>query len=68
MNHKHIAIPLLLALAANLSTAAKPNSEPASHLYNLPTFADPDSERASHYIPYNLRTLSSAALEPDTTP
>jgi len=67
MNRKHIAIPLLLALAANLSTAAKPNSEPASHPYNLPTFADPDSERASHpYIRYNLRTLSSAALEPDT--
>ena len=67
MNHKHIAIPLLLALAANLATAAKPNSEPASHPYNLPTFADPDSERASHpYIRYNLRTLSSAALEPDT--
>lgn len=67
MNRKHIAIPLLLALAANLSTAAKPNSEPATHPYNLPTFADPDSERASHpYIPYNLRTLSSAALEPDT--
>lgn len=50
MNRKHIAIPLLLALAANLSTAAKPNSEPASH----------------PYIPYNLRTLSSAVLEPDT--
>ena len=67
MKHKHIAIPLLLALAANLTTAAKPNSEPASHPYNLPTFADPDSERASHpYIRYNLRTLSSAALEPDT--
>ena len=67
MNCKHIAIPLLLALAANLSTAAKPNSEPASHPYNLPTFADPDSERASHpYIRYNLRTLSSAALKPDT--
>jgi len=69
MNHKHIAIPLLLALAANLPTFAKPNSEPASHpdsRYNLRTFTDPDSERASHYIPYNLRTLSSAALEPDT--
>ena len=67
MNRKHIAIPLLLALAANLSTAAKPNSEPASHPYNLPTFADPDSERASHpYIRYNLRTLSSAAPEPDS--
>ena len=63
MNHKHIAIPLLLALAANLSTAAKPNSEPASHPYNLPTFADPTS---NPYIGYNLRTLSSAALEPDT--
>ena len=50
MNHKHIAIPLLLALAANLSTAAKPNSEPPPH----------------PYIRYNLRTLSSAALEPDT--
>ena len=66
MNRKHIAIPLLLALAANLSTFAKPNSEPASRPYNLPTFTDPDSERASHYIRYNLRTLSSAALEPDT--
>ena len=66
MKRKHIAIPLLLALAANLSTFAKPNSEPASHPYNLPTFTDPDSERASHYIRYNLRTLSSAALEPDT--
>ena len=67
MNRKHIALPLLLALAANLSTAAKPNSEPASHPYNLPTFADPDSERASHpYIRYNLRTLSSAAPEPDS--
>lgn len=50
MNHKHIAIPLLLALAANLSTAAKPNSEPASN----------------PYIRYNLRTLSSAAPEPDS--
>ena len=50
MNHKHIAIPLLLALAANLPTFAKLNSEPASN----------------PYIPYNLRTLSSAALEPDT--
>ena len=69
MKRKHIAISLLLALAANLSAAAKPNSEPATHPYNhynLPTFTDPDSERASHYIPYNLRTLSSAALEPDT--
>jgi|GEM_PF-836013 len=69
MNHKHIAIPLLLALAANLPTFAKPNSEPATHPYNhynLPTFTAPDSERASHYIPYNLRTLSSAALEPDS--
>ena len=49
MNHKHIAIPLLLALAANLPTFAKLNSEPASN----------------PYIPYNLRTLSSAAPEPD---
>ena len=70
MNRKHIAIPLLLALAANLLTFAKPNSERAASPdkpYNLPTFTDPDSERASHpYIRYNLRTLSSAALEPDT--
>ena len=50
MNRKHIAIPLLLALAANLPTFAKPNSEPASH---------PDSR-------YNLRTWSSAGIEPDT--
>ena len=67
MNHKHIAIPLLLALAANLSTAAKPNSEPASHPYKLTTIADPESEPATHpNIRKNLRTLSSAALEPDT--
>ena len=70
MKRKHIAIPLLLALAANLLTFAKPNSERAASPdkpYNLPTFTDPDSERASHpYIRYNLRTLSSAALEPDT--
>ena len=50
MNHKYIAIPLLLALAANLPTFAKPNSEPASN----------------PYIGYNLRTLSSAAPEPDS--
>lgn len=50
MNRKHIALPLLLALAANLSTAAKPNSEPASN----------------PHIRYNLRTLSSAAPEPDS--
>ena len=70
MNHKHIAIPLLLALAANLPTFAKPNSEPATHPYNhynLPTFTDPNSEPASNpYIGYNLRTLSSAAPEPDS--
>ena len=50
MNRKHIALPLLLALAASLPAAAAPNSEPAAH----------------PYIRYNLRTLSSAALEPDT--
>ena len=50
MNHKHIAIPLLLALAATLPAAAAPNSDPASN----------------PYIGYNLRTLSSAAPEPDS--
>ena len=30
MKRKHIAISLLLALAANLTTAAAPDSEPAS--------------------------------------
>ena len=49
MKRKHIAISLLLALAANLPTFAKLNSEPASN----------------PYIPYNLRTLSSATPEPD---
>ena len=49
MNRKHIAIPLLLALAANLPTFAKPNSERA---------ASPDK-------PDNLHTLSSAAPKPD---
>jgi len=57
MNRKHIAIPLLLALAANLSTAAKPNSEPAS----------PDKPYNLHHLyrPDNLHTLSSAAPKPD---
>ena len=50
MNRKHIAIPLLLALAATLPAAAAPNSDPASN----------------PYIGYNLRTLSSAAPEPDS--
>ena len=49
MNRKHIALPLLLALAASLPAAAEPNSDPASN----------------PYIGYNLRTLSSAAPEPD---
>ena len=69
MNRKHIALPLLLTLAASLPAAAAPNSDPASNPYNhynLPTFTDPDSERASHpYIRYNLHTLSSAAPKPD---
>lgn len=58
MNHKHIAIPLLLALAANLPTFAKPNSEPA---------ASPDKPNNLHhwYRPDNLHTLSSAAPKPD---
>ena len=43
-------IPLLLALAATLPATAEPNSEPAAH----------------PYIRYNLRTLSSAAPEPDS--
>ena len=50
MNRKHIAIPLLLALAATLPAAAAPNSDPTSN----------------PYIGYNLRTLSSAAPEPDS--
>ena len=50
MNRKHIALPLLLALAASLPAAAEPNSDPASN----------------PYIGYNLRTLSSAAPEPDS--
>ncbi|WP_298080051.1 hypothetical protein, partial [uncultured Cardiobacterium sp.] len=49
MNRKHIAIPLLLALAATLPAAAEVNSEPASN----------------PHIRHNLRTLSSAAPEPD---
>ena len=59
MKHKHIAIPLLLALAANLTTAAAPDSERA---------ASPDKPYNLHpwYRPDNLHTLSSAALEPDT--
>ena len=58
MNHKHIAIPLLLALAANLPTFAKPNSEPA---------ASPDKPYNLHHLyrPDNLHTLSSAAPKPD---
>ena len=58
MNHKHIAIPLLLALAANLPTFAKPNSERA---------ASPDKPYNLHHLyrPDNLHTLSSAAPKPD---
>lgn len=58
MNRKHIAIPLLLALAANLTTAAAPDSEPAS---------SPDKPNNLHpwYRPDNLHTLSSAAPKPD---
>ena len=58
MNRKHIAIPLLLALAANLPTFAKPNSERA---------ASPDKPYNLHHLyrPDNLHTLSSAAPKPD---
>jgi len=58
MNHKHIAIPLLLALAANLPTAAAPDSERA---------ASPDKPYNLHHLyrPDNLHTLSSAAPKPD---
>ena len=58
MNRKHIAIPLLLALAANLTTAAAPDSERAS---------SPDKPYNLHHLyrPDNLHTLSSAAPKPD---
>ena len=58
MNPKHITIPLLLALAANLTTAAAPDSEPA---------ASPDKPYNLHHLyrPDNLHTLSSAAPKPD---
>ena len=58
MNRKHTALPLLLALAANLTTAAAPDSEPAS---------SPDKPNNLHHLyrPDNLHTLSSAAPKPD---
>ena len=56
MNPKHI--PLLLALAANLTTAAAPDSKRA---------ASPDKPYNLHHLyrPDNLHTLSSAAPKPD---
>ena len=58
MNRKHIAISLLLALAANLTPAAAPDSERA---------ASPDKPYNLHHLyrPDNLHTLSSAAPKPD---
>ena len=58
MKRKHIAISLLLALAANLTTAAAPDSKRA---------ASPDKPYNLHHLyrPDNLHTLSSAAPKPD---
>lgn len=69
MNHKHIAIPLLLALAATLPAAAEPLPPSVGKGWGgvSPHISEPNSDPASNpYIGYNLRTLSSAAPEPDS--
>ena len=68
MNPRHIAIPLLLALAANLPAAAKQLPPPVEEgrggvsLHTSESNSDPAS---NPHIRHNLRTLSSAAPEPD---
>ena len=70
MNPKHL--PLLLALATNLPAAAtstEPFPPPASESRSevSPQTAEANSEPASHPDSrYNLRTWSSAGIEPDT--
>ena len=69
MNHKHIAIPLLLALAATLPAAAEPLPPSVGKGWGgvSPHISEPNSDPASNpYIGYNLRTLSSAAPESDS--
>ena len=67
MNRKHIALPLLLALAANLPAAAEPLPPSVGKGWGgvSPHISEPNSDPANPYIRYNLRTLSSAAPEPD---
>ena len=69
MNPKHIAIPLLLALAADLPAAAEPLPPSMGKGWGgvSPHISEPNSNPASNpHIRYNLRTLSSAAPEPDS--